>query len=146
MCAKSNLNQLKSVRMTMIEMNLKKFISEKAKLFDKSKIEVLEIFKDKDQFAIPVNKGDEYFYYVGPFDDKNRPFCHYILSLDKVFRREDIDWMTFNLGYNVFKYEGSYGCRHNWVRFRGKEIDGTLPTEKQIDNLIQDQIDSGLEQ
>ena len=148
MCTNKKLNKMRHLRLSMIETKLMSFFKSNKNLLDKSKVEVLEILKDddKEEFAIPVNRGDEYFYYVGPFDDKNREFCHYLLILDKVFRREDIDYMTFQLGYNVYKFEGSYGCRHRWVRFRGKEIDGTLPTSNQIDSLIKDQEDAGLAQ
>lgn len=143
----NQLKKLKEIRLSLIENRLKSYMS-KTTLLDKNKVEVIEIFKDEDkeEFAVKVNKGDEYYYYVGPLDEKNRTFCRYVLVLDKVFRREDIDWMTANLGYDVFKYEGSYGCRHKWVRFRGKEIQGTLPTDKQIDRLINDQVDDGFEQ
>lgn len=63
--------------------------------------------------------------YVGPFDDKNRSFCASILtfqSANVVFRREDINQMSFTTSnpqfgtYSIFRYKGSFGCRHKWQR------------------------------
>lgn len=60
--------------------------------------------------------------YVGPYDDKNRTFCRRVLDAKLVFRKEDIDMMSFRgenkeFGrYSIFKYKGSYGCRHQWLR------------------------------
>ena len=60
------------------------------------------------------------FYYKGPRDNKNRKFCGEVLDLNLWFRKEDINYMSFrsenkDFGtYSIFKYAGSYGCRHNW--------------------------------
>ncbi|MHC4647311.1 MAG: XkdF-like putative serine protease domain-containing protein [Planctomycetota bacterium] len=64
--------------------------------------------------------------YVGPSDSKNRNFCAKLLRYQrrtgKVFRKEDIDQMSFrgenkDFGiYSIFTYKGSYGCRHRWQR------------------------------
>lgn len=114
------------------------------KLFSKQHIEVIEIFKPDAVHHADIKVGnDEYFYYSGPQDKRNRPFCAYMMRLDKVFKRETIDWMTFRIGYDVLKYKGSYGCRHSWIRFRGKYVTTPLPTDRQIDGLIRDQILDG---
>ena len=87
------------------------------------------------------------FYYKGPRDDKNRPFCAECLDLNLWYRKEDIDSMSFrqenpDFGtYSIFKYEGSYGCRHTWDKnyFSKKMIfsaeDEEL-TEDEILNVI----------
>jgi len=64
--------------------------------------------------------------YQGPFDNKNRNFCRRLLSYQKrtskLFRKEDINQMSFRSEnsefgtYSIFKYKGSYGCRHKWRR------------------------------
>ena len=58
--------------------------------------------------------------YTGPKDDRNRKFCSRLLSLNKVFRREDINELSvkgenveFGI-YDIFRYKGSYNCRHFW--------------------------------
>lgn len=65
------------------------------------------------------------YMYDGPQDGKNRSFCARLLSFqgaDKVFRREDINQMSFSTEnsefgtYSIFRYKGSYGCRHKWRR------------------------------
>ena len=72
--------------------------------------------------------------YVGPEDSKNRDFCAKLLSKNLLFRKEDINNMTISgensqFGvYDIFRYKGSYGCRHYWqivkMRFRpdGSEV------------------------
>ena len=64
--------------------------------------------------------------YVGPRDSKNRDFCRFLLDIDKVYRKEDINNMSLagpNTGfgpgpknnfYNIFLYKGGKYCRHNW--------------------------------
>ena len=64
--------------------------------------------------------------YVGPRDSKNRDFCRFLLDIDKVYRKEDINNMSLagpNTGfgpgpknnfYNIFLYKGGKYCRHDW--------------------------------
>ena len=64
--------------------------------------------------------------YVGPRDSKNRDFCRFMLDIDKVYRKEDINNMSLagpNTGfgpgpqnnfYNIFLYKGGKYCRHDW--------------------------------
>ena len=58
--------------------------------------------------------------YTGPKDNKNRKFCARLMGLNKVFRREDINQLSvtgenveFGI-YDIFRYKGSYNCRHYW--------------------------------
>ena len=58
--------------------------------------------------------------YTGPKDNKNRKFCARLMGLNKVFRREDINQLSvtgenveFGI-YDIFRYKGSYNCRHFW--------------------------------
>ncbi len=83
----------------------------------------------------PALKGETYYYYDGPMDKKNRPFCHDMLTLDKVFSEKQIQFLSDELGYDVLKYKGSYGCRHSWILFRGKVIYTPPPTPNQMRNL-----------
>ncbi len=61
--------------------------------------------------------------YAGPRDEKNRKFCAEVLDADLIYRKEDIDMMSFRgenpmskQNYSIFRYKGSYNCRHSWVR------------------------------
>jgi hypothetical protein len=60
--------------------------------------------------------------YGGPYDDKNRKFWRRLLELDLLFRKEDIERLTIRGAneefgvYDIFRYKGSYNCRHNWNR------------------------------
>lgn len=83
-------------------------------------------------------KGETYWYYSGPLDDKTRPFCKRMLLLDKVFSQKDIDTLSRYLNYDVLEFVGAYNCRHQWVKFTGKEILTPKPTVKQINDLIRD--------
>lgn len=121
------------------EISVRQFISRKDVGFNKKNIEAYSIIKD--EFADrDVKKGDVYYYYTGPLDEKTRDFCKYMLKLDKVFADYEIEYMAQRLGYDVQKYKGSYNCRHKWVRFRGKFIIGNPPTDRQIETLIEKNI------
>lgn len=58
--------------------------------------------------------------YTGPQDSRNRDFCARLMKLNKVYRREDINNLSitgtneeFGI-YDIFRYKGSYNCRHYW--------------------------------
>jgi hypothetical protein len=81
--------------------------------------------------------------YTGPRDDRNRDFCADVLDLDLIYRKEDIDQMSFRTEnpefgtYSIFTYKGSYGCRHHWSRrvfFRTGTVTGnqTIPETRRI--------------
>ena len=56
----------------------------------------------------------------------SRQFCTRILSADKLYRKEDIDMMSFNgvnnkfghngQNYSLFKWKGGINCYHKWER------------------------------
>ena len=58
--------------------------------------------------------------YEGPRDSKNRDFCAQMLSANLLFRKEDINNLSVasendEFGfYDIFKWRGSYNCRHVW--------------------------------
>ena len=82
-----------------------------------------------------ADPDEEYYWYNGPMDKRNRYFCHEMLVLDKVFQKYEIDYLSKKLGYDVFNYKGSFGCRHSWIRFRGKIISTPEPTIGQLQKL-----------
>jgi len=72
--------------------------------------------------------------YNGPYDDKNRKFCRRLLDLDLLFRKEDIEKLTvrganeeFGI-YDIFRYKGSYNCRHTWNRVLLYQTPGEVVT------------------
>jgi len=57
---------------------------------------------------------DELFIYMGPVDQKVRPFCREYVG--KVLTREDIDQLDNEQLPNVLLTGGGYNCRHQWKR------------------------------
>lgn len=58
-----------------------------------------------------------------PIINTSREFCATLVSLNKLYRLEDINIMSFRgvnpmsrSNYSIFQYKGSYGCRHAWQR------------------------------
>lgn len=52
----------------------------------------------------------------GIIDGRSREFCVEMVRLDKVYTKEEIARISFQLRYSVFNYAGSYGCRHRWEK------------------------------
>ena len=84
--------------------------------------------------------------YTGPIDDRNRKFCHRVMKLGKVFRKEDINSLSIEGAneefgtYDIFKYKGSYNCRHYWQEIFYKR-ENTVTNDKKplaISNRILD--------
>ena len=122
-----NVNQISTFK---LEHHILKAFREKG--ISKSIIEELPIeLADR-----PVVKGESYYYYAGPLDDKTRPFCRQMLSYDKVLSEVDLDILSNYLNYDVKKYKGSYNCRHTLVKFRGKRISTPELTTGQIRKLV----------
>lgn len=58
------------------------------------------------------------FAYVGPIDDKNRPFCAKVLSRDKLFTLKEINALDGDPEAQltpVFLFGGGWNCRHRWI-------------------------------
>lgn len=81
--------------------------------------------------------------YKGPRDSRNRIFCSDVLSMDLIYRKEDIDKMSFTTTnpqfgtYSIFKFKGSFGCRHKWDRliyFRKRSAGGQFLTNDGLKN------------
>ena len=95
-----------------------------------------QIEEIKEEFADrKPQEGMNYYYYVGPDDEKTRAFCKQLLKYDKVVSELDIEILSNYLNYDVKEYKGSYNCRHKWVRFRGKRISTPELTVRQIKRL-----------
>ena len=106
-------------------------------LFSTKGIPKSQVEEIKEEFADrPVKKGENYYYYSGPLDEKTRPFCKQMLTYDKVVSETDIDILSNYLDYDVKLYKGSYNCRHKWVKFRGKRISTPELTIPQIRKLV----------
>lgn len=89
-------------------------------------------FIDKGNFAIRYKyvvapgKGD-------PIIETSRQFCRDMINADLVFRLEDINQMSFrgenelaNQNYSIFKFRGSYNCRHIWKRLVYMKTDNAV--------------------
>ncbi|WP_343668729.1 winged helix-turn-helix domain-containing protein [Chitinophaga sp.] len=68
----------------------------------------------------PFTKTIEVMYsYEGPYDNRNRAFCHKMMELDRLYSRYDIERISDKLGYSVWArrggwYDGRPYCRHHW--------------------------------
>lgn len=66
------------------------------------------------------------YQYSGPMDSRNRQFCAKLIRLTKtkklLYRVEDINNMSLQGAnnefstYDIFRYKGSYNCRHRWIQ------------------------------
>jgi hypothetical protein len=67
--------------------------------------------------------------YSGPYDNLCRDFCSELLELGMLYRREDIDLMSFSMSnpdfgyYSIWNYCGSYNCRHSWEELEYSNVD-----------------------
>lgn len=65
--------------------------------------------------------GAEYYQYVGPLDEKNRPFCADVASRNQVFTPLGIEMLNNHpelhpeVPPNVALVCGGYNCRHVWA-------------------------------
>tara|TARA_R110002153_G_scaffold189041_4_gene341885 strand:+ start:164 stop:1702 length:1539 start_codon:yes stop_codon:yes gene_type:complete len=106
-------------------------ISDDEELLDSDNALSLAIQSDPDaDSSLDVNDGNRgkwlvRYKYKGPRDSKNRTFCASLLEFqgtNTVFRKEDINQMSFTTSnpefgtYSIFRYKGSFGCRHKWQR------------------------------
>lgn len=83
---------------------------------------VSEISKDK-----PVTTRYRVVYsYEGPQDDRNRPFCARLMTLNRMYTRSEIESISQRLGYSVWDRRGGFYhnpttdkttpyCRHTWM-------------------------------
>lgn len=102
-----------------------------------------------DKFAVRESDDTvgDFYYYAGP--ETERKFCKYMLTLDKVFSSGELQQLSQLLGYmssDGLDYipgpimpnggPGGPNCRHYWIKFRGKIVLTTAPTERQIKTLV----------
>jgi len=83
------------------------------------------------------------FKYVGPKDEKNRPFCAEMMTQRRVFRAEDIDLMSKKnvnpigpSGYSILEWRGSFNCRHKWVMLTYKKEGVIINNDRITKGLI----------
>lgn len=81
------------------------------------------------------------FKYVGPRDERNRQFCADMMSMNRVYRIEDIDELTNSVAnsefgyYSIFLYRGSFNCRHQWYRLFYKPTGQIRNSGNSVKNL-----------
>jgi hypothetical protein len=63
---------------------------------------------------------DQAFLYMGPADQKTRPFCAKYVG--QVMTREFIDALDNEQLPNPFITGGGYNCRHSWIAVESKEL------------------------
>lgn len=84
------------------------------------------------------------FAYMGPADQKTRPFC--LEHLGRVYTRADLDQLDNGQLDNVFLTGGGYNCRHVWFEVSKfselMEFVGTSKRIPEIEALIGDLADA----
>lgn len=73
--------------------------------------------------ALEIRKAQEVddeplFAYIGPNDDRTRPFCSKVLRANKLYSLEEIKALDEDKDVQltpVFVYGGGYNCRHRWI-------------------------------
>jgi hypothetical protein len=137
--------QLFNLRQTVALNKLKKVIINWRIGVPQENIEV--ILDNENQFDRKLKDSEEYYYYSGAISDNTRDFCKYMLKVDKVYSKAEIDFMSKMIGFNIFEYvpgpimpkggPGGPNCKHKWTRFRGKFISTPAATDRQIKTLIE---------
>jgi len=61
-------------------------------------------------------KPDAVFDGAGIIDQKSRDFCRIIVRLNKLYTKEKISRISFQLRYSVFSLAGGINCRHQWEK------------------------------
>jgi len=83
--------------------------------------------------------------YIGVRDKDNRTFCREMLQAGKVYRIEDIDALSAGEAnpdfgfYSIFRWRGSYNCRHQWVKLTYEAGTNIRNTTKSIKGLVEEQ-------
>ena len=79
---------------------------------------------DKGEFKVRYKYGLRWDKRGEPkIKDNTREFCEKLIKANKIFRREDIDMMSFRgsnpiskINYSIFRLKGHWNCRHAWIR------------------------------
>ena len=71
--------------------------------------------------------------------DNSRDFCIDLINMNLLFRKEDIDRLTIKGAnaeefgyYDIFRYKGSYNCRHEWKEVYVKMKEDVLTTNPNL--------------
>ena len=144
------------------EFDIKKFLPELSKL--KFAIGIisnpeLDSFLDKGQIKI------RYRYVLAlahagerKIQGNTREFCVSLIRANKIYRREDINIMSFRgtnplakTNYSIFRLQGHWNCRHAWqreiyfVEDAGRSVERSELIEKKIELSMKKSEKSGLE-
>ena len=72
--------------------------------------------KKKETYYKYDAKPDAVFDGAGIIDKKSRDFCRIIVRLNKLYTKEEISRISFQLRYSVFSLAGGINCRHRWEK------------------------------
>lgn len=93
---------------------------------------------DKENFRVRYK-------YIGPNDTRTRDFCADMLAANRVYTIEDIDALSDGVAnsefgfYEIFRWRGSYNCRHLWVRLIYKKQGSIVNNAGSKRGLIEEQ-------
>jgi hypothetical protein len=97
------------------------FISETGELKDRG----MRIVAESDQTRIEIRYSYELRPDAPPLLTESRPFCKELIALDRLYTREEIDFISSKMGFSVWNYRGGWYhnpetgrntpfCRHTW--------------------------------
>ncbi len=82
------------------------------------------------------NDPETLFVYMGPDDEKTRPFCR--AHVGKVYSRSEIDKMDNGQIDNVFLTGGGYNCRHSFIEIaKSSELADLHGTGERVPEIAQ---------
>ena len=109
--AKAFLNELDTVQLKgLLENALSSFSEQKIGALLNTSIRTTE----RMAYAELVNDlpDDTIFEYVGPQDDKNRPFCAQWVG--QTIQKSELETLLNDDGEPAMTAAGGYSCRHSW--------------------------------
>jgi hypothetical protein len=97
------------------------FISETGELKDRG----MRIVAESDQTRIEIRYSYELRPDAPALLTESRPFCKELIALDRLYTREEIDFISSKMGFSVWNYRGGWYhnpetgrntpfCRHTW--------------------------------
>jgi uncharacterized protein with gpF-like domain len=96
----------------------------------------VSIFGRQVEAMKSTGEAEDVFAYVGPIDERLRPFCRE--HVGKVYSRADIDALDNGQLPNTFLTGGGYNCRHVWQAIsKFSELRDLVGTDQRIPEVTQ---------
>jgi len=116
------LQTLENVGITEDDMANQGYVEVEKDKYNEAIAEAFRITSEPNKGSVADRGEFKVLYkYEGPKDSRNRDFCADMLRANLLFRKEDINNLSVSVEnqefgfYDIFKWRGSYNCRHTWV-------------------------------